>query len=70
MVEMSLSFPLDDDGFFRRECPLCCREFKVLLEEHELTSLAQEGLDSYMLETQAEELVADEKEEPAASTCP
>lgn len=71
MIEVSLSFPLDDDGFFRRECPLCYREFKVLLEKDELTSLAQEGLDSYMLEIQkkATDASEEEKTEPEF-TCP
>jgi hypothetical protein len=27
-VEPSVSFPLDTDGFLRRECPTCEREFK------------------------------------------
>jgi hypothetical protein len=29
-VQIDLSFPLDDDGFLRRECPDCGREFKWL----------------------------------------
>jgi hypothetical protein len=29
-VELSIPFPLDDDGFLRRECPTCDREFKWL----------------------------------------
>ena len=70
MIEMSLSFPLDDDGFFRRECPLCCREFKVLLEEDELTSLAQEGLDSYMLEIQEQATDTSEEGTEPEFTCP
>jgi len=70
VIEMSLSFPLDDDGFFRRECPLCYREFKVLMMEDELTSLAQEGLDSYMLEIQEEETDASEEETEPEFTCP
>jgi hypothetical protein len=70
-IEMSLSFPLDDDGFFRRECPLCHREFKVLLEENELPSLAQEGIGSYLLETQEEATGANENEETESEfTCP
>jgi len=70
-IEINLSFPLDDDGFFRRECPLCRREFKVLLEKDELTSLAQQGIGSYMLETQKEAIDSDENEgiEPEF-TCP
>lgn len=27
-TEFTLSFPLDEDGFFRRACPTCSREFK------------------------------------------
>src|SRR5438128_2412969 len=27
-VELSMSVPLDEDGFLRRECPTCEREFK------------------------------------------
>jgi hypothetical protein len=51
-IEASVSFPLDDEGFFRRECPFCRNEFKVLLTKEELGSLAQEGIDSFMIEPQ------------------
>lgn len=68
MIEMSLSIPLDDDHFFRRECPLCGREFKVLLEEDELTNLAQSGLDSYMLETEMD--TSEEDDADSEFTCP
>jgi len=50
-IRMNLSFPLDDDGFFRRECPFCRQEFKILLEKEELTDLAQKGIDSFMIES-------------------
>lgn len=30
---VSLSLPLDDDGFLRRECPSCIREFKWFAHE-------------------------------------
>lgn len=70
MIEINLSFPLDDDGFFRRECPFCYREFKVLLEEDEMTGLAQEGLDSYMLEVQEEAASSSEEETEPDFTCP
>jgi hypothetical protein len=33
---LSLSVPLDGDGFLRRECPTCEREFKWLPSEEEL----------------------------------
>lgn len=31
----TLSFPLDDDGFFRRACPTCSREFKWFHSEED-----------------------------------
>lgn len=49
-LKMNISFPLDKDGFFRRECPLCCKEFKLLLKKEELADIAQKGIDSFMLE--------------------
>jgi hypothetical protein len=49
-IKIRISLPLDKDGFLRRECPLCCREFKLLLEEKELGDLAQRRLDSFLLE--------------------
>lgn len=51
-IEVNVSFPLDDGGFFRRECPFCRKEFKVLLTKEELSTLAQEGIDSFMIEPQ------------------
>lgn len=69
-IKMNLPFPLDDDRFFRRECPLCCKEFKVLLEEEELNDLAREGIDSYMLESQEELPASDEKDTEPEFTCP
>jgi hypothetical protein len=37
-IQFNVSFPLDDDGFLRRECPLCNREFKVKPTTAELQS--------------------------------
>lgn len=70
-IHTNLSFPLDDDGFFRRECPLCCKEFKVLLRKEELADLAQKGIDSFMLEQREE--TTDSEEGSASETefiCP
>jgi hypothetical protein len=50
MIELNISFPLESSGFFRRECPFCCREFKILLKQNELNSLSEESLRSFMLE--------------------
>lgn len=51
-IEVNVPFPLDDGGFFRRECPFCRKEFKVLLTKEELNTLAQEGIDSFMIDPQ------------------
>lgn len=59
-IKMNLSFPLDDDGFFRRECRFCRKEFKVLLEKEELSDLAQKGIDSFMIEPKEEATDLDE----------
>lgn len=51
-IEINISLPLDDEGFFRRECPFCRKEFKVLLTEDERNSLALERIDSFMTEVE------------------
>lgn len=35
VIRTSISLPLDSDGFLRRECPTCEREFKWLPSEHD-----------------------------------
>jgi hypothetical protein len=68
---ISLSLPLDADGFFRRECPFCSRQFKILMRHDELADLAQKGLDSYMVETKGEEPdTVDDAEPETEFTCP
>src|SRR5437868_464548 len=42
--ETSMSVPLDDDGFLRRGCPTCEREFKWLASEQDANEpVADEG---------------------------
>lgn len=50
MINRQVPFPLDEEGFFRRECPLCCREFKVHLNDDELGQLAQCRIEDFLLE--------------------
>jgi len=61
-IELNVSFPLDEEGFFRREWPFCRKEFKILLTKEELGNLAQAGLDSFMIESK-ENTDSDESEE-------
>jgi len=42
-AELSMSIPLDEDGFLRRECPTCEREFKLFVpDEDELKEEEEE----------------------------
>jgi len=59
-IKMNISFPLDNDGFFRRACPFCQREFKIKISNEELKNLIQKSEDSYMLKK--EEISLSEKE--------
>ena len=52
--EIPVSIPLDSERFLRRECPYCCREFKIQMSEADLSDLVQRGIDSFMLEQQGE----------------
>jgi len=72
MINRQMSFPLDDEGFFRRECPLCCREFKVLLKEDELGQLAQCRIDDFLVEQGVQQHSNDEEEDEDAQEhfCP
>lgn len=69
-IRLSLSMPLDDDGYFRRECPLCCKEFKVLLEHDEMIDLAQHGVESYLLEEPDGTATDKSQDEETQYTCP
>lgn len=44
-TETSMSVPLDDDGFLRRECPTCEREFKWLPGGDQSYDAAESGVD-------------------------
>ena len=61
--KISISLPLDKDGFFRRECPLCCREFKLLLKEEELNDLTQKSLKLFLLEEKEKENNSDDSDD-------
>lgn len=45
---LSVSIPLDDGKFLRRECPHCIQEFKIQMSEEELKSIATNGIQSYL----------------------
>jgi hypothetical protein len=42
IIHKEVSIPLDDDGFLRRECPYCCREFKIRKDDFESLDINKE----------------------------
>jgi hypothetical protein len=49
-VSLPIELPLDSDGFLRRECPLCARQFKIETQEDDRQSLIQREIDAYLLQ--------------------
>jgi uncharacterized Zn-finger protein len=57
----NLSLPIDNDKFFRRACPFCRREFKVQLDERELTDLFQKEVNTFLIDRKEETTDIEEK---------
>lgn len=71
VIRMQAAFPKDEDGFFRRACPYCQKEFKILITEEDLSDLTQGAYNSFLLEKP--EIPAEEESEKAQEcklTCP
>lgn len=49
-VIFKINLPLDSDGFLRRECPYCIRQFKVEIKAEERQSLIEQQLQAYLLQ--------------------
>lgn len=49
-IIFEISLPLDSDGFLRRECPLCNKQFKVEFTEEERKTLVQKEIENYLLQ--------------------
>src|SRR5690606_31616977 len=49
-ISFSIGLPLDGDGFLRRECPLCLRQFKIETQEADRQSLIERELEAYLLQ--------------------
>ncbi len=45
---ISIPFPIDDDKFFRRECPHCIQEFKVRISEEDLQSMHEKLMATFL----------------------
>jgi hypothetical protein len=51
IIHKEVTIPLDIDGFLRRECPFCCREFKILKSDFESLDISNEYRCPYCGET-------------------
>lgn len=66
-MEMKVSIPLDDDGYLRKECPLCLKQFKVLLTEEEKNDFVNNAIKLYMVQ---DEKIESEENMDLEHTCP
>ncbi len=62
-------FPLDD-GFLRRSCPYCRREFKILLKKSEIEDLVSKLEDSFLVEETTGTETREDREVEGLFTCP
>jgi hypothetical protein len=70
-IRLTIQLPVDDEGFLRRECPLCRREFKVRVRKDELRDLAGRGLQSFLGEEDSGDIAVDvENAGSTQLTCP
>lgn len=70
MTVIRVPLRLDNDKALRKCCPLCSREFKVVLTEEELKDSIQKMRESFLIE---QEVVVDSEQEECAQeekTCP
>ncbi len=51
----NVQIPLDEDGFLRRECPFCMREFKIQLGEKDIQTVEDEVAQPFLLEPSLED---------------
>ena len=65
----TISIPLDDDMFLRRECPYCKKQFKIKLEKGELNKSIQDLVDNFLLED-SDKHEEDERCEDVEYYCP
>jgi DNA-directed RNA polymerase subunit RPC12/RpoP len=54
-IRISLTFSVDRDGFFRRSCPNCGRDFKTQVDEGDLVASLQPAFRQLGLEIGAEQ---------------
>jgi Zn ribbon nucleic-acid-binding protein len=68
-IIFNISLPLDSDGFLRRECPLCKRQYKIETSLDERKSIIQKEIEYYLVQNNIVEK-QDEIDEDIAYRCP
>ena len=53
IIEIDIDLPLDEQGFLRRECPLCNRQYKIFKSEEERENLIREIVNYNLAERNA-----------------
>lgn len=69
-MQIELSIPLDSDGYLRRECPFCRKQFKVLIPEDERENLASRAIQDHLPEDLEVDTVDDEHVDQGTLVCP
>lgn len=69
-IQLDVSFPLDDDGFLRRECPLCNRQFKVKPTSAELHSETERTAHALLAKQSDSSSEEERGDEPRDRWCP
>ncbi len=62
-IVFNISLSLDSDGFLRRECPLCKRQYKIAITPDETKSIIQKEIENYLVENEFQEKDDDSAEE-------
>lgn len=69
-INIQVNFPIDDQGFFRRECPYCNREFKIHAEQNDLQDVQSKLIESYLVDNSNNERENSSDEDIEQLYCP
>lgn len=70
MIEFKIPISLDPDGFLRRQCPLCGRQFKIRPLREESTPDTGKPEDTFLLIIEEEGKVKEDMETSPGLFCP
>jgi hypothetical protein len=70
MIEISVALPLDKDGFLRRECPYCSKQFKAKYKSEDIQGLLAEQFKNFMVSKEEKPKPEDEVKTTPNLFCP